>query len=198
MLAASTRLVGLILLPALAYEALYQKKFELKKALPGILWILFLTPLGFIFYIYLNDVVYGNPWEYVVQSQSFWGRSLASPWEGFQNAWSILGSSRSVEAKFFCGVLELVTVGISFLFVLYSCFKQRPSYAVYMAGLFLLLSFNSIWAATPRYLLTMFPIFSAISLLTKNWPRTMAVTVLFIALQIFFLKYFLGPDYLYF
>ena len=92
-LAALTRVNGLLLLPALVFEACEQYlRSESGRGPLGWLWLL-LVPAGFGVYLFINWWVLGDPRAFLNAQGDYWYKSLTWPWVGIQEAWnSVLGA----------------------------------------------------------------------------------------------------------
>jgi hypothetical protein len=188
-LAALARINGLVLIPALAAEAFTQwlqrpsseRRFRIEWLAIG------LVAMGFALYLGLNDLVYGSPFEFLRIQHEHWYKSLAAPWESISGA---IGWFRNPQPDnvLMYGVMELLFVAIGLAGTIYAAFRFRPSWFVWMAGNMLLFVSTSFLLSTPRYALTLFPLFVSLALVTA---RTWAL-VLLSALSIAGLAYFAG------
>jgi Gpi18-like mannosyltransferase len=153
--ASFTRVNGLLLLPVLGVEILYQW-WQTKQWRWEWLWI-GVVPLGFIDYLLVNYVVTGDPFAFQKIVREHWYKSLTWPWTGIWNTISSLSwrSRREVWSIF---VPELVFMELTFLATIISFVKLRPSYAVWMASNWLLITSTSFILSVPRYSLLLFPI----------------------------------------
>ena len=177
-LAALTRVNGLVLIPALAAEALTQW-FEQPPGERRIRarWLgIGLVAAGFGGYLLLNQAVYGNPLEFASVQSSHWYKSLAPPWEAFSVAWRFLTQGTG-EDPFLYGYLELLFAGIGLAVTIYAAYRFRPSWFAWMAGNWILFVSTSFLLSTPRYTLTLFPLFVAMAHLARNRWVLVAVSL---------------------
>ena len=86
MLSALTRITGIILLPALIIEYLHQKQFKKDNVKKDILWI-FVIGFGFLIYLIINYITYGDPLKFLEIQKEHWGMHLSLPTKGFFSAW---------------------------------------------------------------------------------------------------------------
>jgi hypothetical protein len=188
-LAALARINGLVLIPALAAEAFTQwlqrppaeRRFRIEWLAIG------LVAVGFAVYLGLNEVIYGSPFEFLRIQHEHWYKSLAAPWDSISGA---IGWFRSDKPDYVLmyGVMELLFVAIGLAGTIYAAFRFRPSWFVWMAGNMLLFVSTSFLLSTPRYALTLFPLFVSLALVSaRTW-----VLVLLSAVSIGGLIYFAG------
>lgn len=157
-LATLTRVNGLILVPALAVEALVQwwpeREWRWRWLAIGII------PLGFAAYLGLNLTVYGDPGAFLKIQAEIWGKSLSLPWVGI----GALLSSTLPRAW----IPELAFVGLGLVGIIVSAIRFRPSWTVWMAGNWLLFTSTSFVLSVPRYSLVFFPLFVWFALLARS------------------------------
>jgi 4-amino-4-deoxy-L-arabinose transferase-like glycosyltransferase len=188
-LAALARINGLVLIPALAAEAFtqwLQRPPEERRR--RVEWLAIgLVAAGFGLYLALNYAIYGSPFEFLRIQHEHWFKSLAAPWDSISGA---LGwfSSDNPDNQLMYGFMELLFVGIGLAGTIFAAFRFRPSWFVWMAGNMLLFVSTSFLLSTPRYALTLFPLFVSLALVSaRTW-----VLVLLSAVSIGGLIYFAG------
>ena len=166
MLAAGTRLVGIILLPVLIVEYLSQKEYKLSGIRVDFLWLL-LIGLGLISYLVLNYSVSGDPLYFLEVQQESWSRKLALPFEGFLNTFT--GSpGRSASGAFAGDLAEAVFAILGLIGSVYSFFRLRLSYSLYLIITWLVITSSALWISIPRFTLTMFPLMILMALLGRR------------------------------
>jgi len=87
---------------------------------------------GFLSYLVLNYLVFGNAFAFLGIQQEHWFKNLAPPWDGLLGA---LGSVfwRDSAGKALIGVAEVVFALFGLACIVYAfVIKSRPSYTVYM------------------------------------------------------------------
>jgi hypothetical protein len=155
-LASLTRINGLILIPALAFEAFEQyrttRRFE-----RGWLWI-GAVALGFGAYLLINLRVTGDAFAFLAFQREHWFKSLAPPWIGVRETINSTWWRSPAEAQMI-GVQELLFVSLGLVCTVLCWRKLRPAYGVWMALNWLLVTSTSFILSVPRYTLIMFPIF---------------------------------------
>ena len=84
------------------------------------------------------------------------------------------------------GVTELVAVAIGLVGTTYAAFRFRPSWFAWMAGNLLLFVSTSWLLSTPRYVLTLFPLFVALALAARRTWLLVAISVISLAGFVYF------------
>lgn len=155
-LASATRLSGLatvlaLILPIYLTEGINKKN-----------WIVIFAPFGFIAYcIYLYSAT-GDPFYFIKAESAFWNGGLVIPGS------ALLFSLKQLLTPGF--ITNNFRVLLDFLFVLLGMFgvwqvykKLSLDYAIFSFVSFILPMFSPTIVAMPRYILTIFPIFIALS-----------------------------------
>jgi hypothetical protein len=88
------------------------------------------------------------------------------------------------------GAMELLFVGIGLGGTVVAAFRFRPSWFAWMAGNLLLFVSTSFLLSTPRYALTLFPLFVALALPTRRVWALVAVSSVSLAGFIYFASRF--------
>lgn len=168
-----TRHSGIALLPALLVEWLLQNRahLSLRSFLKTCLPALLLSASG-IFSFMLYTYFFQGDFLLFEKSFSAWGRNeLTFPFQVFYRYLKIFLFVSPRLLVFWIAVLEFVSfLALSFL-SLFTLFKVRVSYGVYMLTVLTLGSLSGTFLGTPRYLLHLFPAFLALSLLAAKHPR---------------------------
>ena len=195
-LAALTRINGLVLLLALPVEAATQwymtprgeRRWRWEWLAIG------LVGVGFGAYLLVNYAVYGTPLQFLHVQQDHWFKSLAWPWDSIGSA---LGWFRTNDPDnvLMYGVMELLFVGIGLAGTLVAAFRFRPSWFAWMGGNLVLFVSTSFLLSTPRYALTLFPLFVALALPTRRTWLLVALSALSLAGFIYFASRFATGDW---
>lgn len=160
LLAALTRLQGVLLLPALAVEAWARHRRLRLRMAP-----LLLVALGPLIYVGLNWLAYGDPFFFVGVQQTIFFHRAAPPWEVLTDLWrGVTGVRWGQEwaLVYVAPLVAFIVLAAVFAWTLVSR-RSRASYAFY-TGLTLLSLAMLTWPiSTPRYLLGVFPLFLAIA-----------------------------------
>ncbi len=181
-LAALTRINGMVLIPALMVEAGHQF-YLTRRWRRQWLWI-GLIGLGVLAFLALNYYVLGNPLMFMTYRREYWFQALSWPWNGI---WGKIGMALrgSGERGAIIGVQDLLFIILGFAATVWSCFKLRPSYAVWMVCNWLLFTSTGFILGVSRFSVVMFPVYIIFSELSANRIWYMAITVwslLFLAL----------------
>ncbi len=188
LLAALSRLAGLLLLPVLLVEYLHQKGWKIRNVEPKLLWTS-LPLLGFLVYLVINFQVTGDFFAFLEIERVHWYQTL-DPLGGWLNA---IGWARggSFPDSFTIGYSQVIFAIFGFLMcfaAFLSCFRfrLRPCYFVFMLFSWLLSVSTGFWISVPRYVLAMFPIFIVLALLSSKKAVTTAITAVSLAGLCFF------------
>jgi hypothetical protein len=88
------------------------------------------------------------------------------------------------------GVMELLFVAIGAVGTLVAAFRFRPSWFAWMAGNLVLFVSTSFLLSTPRYALTLFPMFVALALPSRRTWLLVLLSLISIAGFIYFASRF--------
>ena len=178
MLADTTRITGIILLPVLVIEYLSQREYKKENIRKDILWILVIA-LGFVLYLILNYITYGDPLRFLEIQSGHFSKHLAIPTEGFFSAWTgILWGTPAISLTF--GWFEIIFSILGLILIIYSFFRLRLSYSLYALGTWLIVTSTSFWLSIPRYTLSIFPIFIVLAILGRR--KEINYTIIFLSL----------------
>lgn len=186
-LAALARVNGLILIPALAAEALMQwlKRPPEERRLQVEWLAIGLVGVGFGVYLGLNQVVYGDPLAFLEPQKNHWYKSLGWPWDGIDGVLGWLGSDE-FEYVLMQGIMELTFIAIGLVATLHAALRFRLSWFVWMAGNWLLFVSTTFVMSTPRYALTLFPMYVSLALISRRRVALVLVSAVSIAGLIYF------------
>jgi len=168
-----TRGVGVVLVPALAAEAT-QQYYATRRWDWRWVWIA-IVPAGFAVYLLINWHVTGNAFAFFQTRRVSFHQSFALPSVGIRLA--IQADYPTPEETEMMGVQQLIFVALGFVCMIFSWFKLRPVYAVWMTAMWFLVSSVDFLLCVPRYTLAMFPIFILFALLGRNRFWSGVITV---------------------
>ncbi len=175
-LAAMTRVNGLLLVPALAFEAWEEHRGAGRRTRAGWLWVM--GPLaGFGVYLIINWQVMGDPGAFLDAQGDYWYKSLTWPWVGIREAWNAVWGRAPSEAQM-VGWHELFFVLLGLGLTVWSWLRLRTSYAVWMTCNWLLWTSTKFVLSVPRYTLVLFPAFILFARLRVSRPAWGAVVVI--------------------
>lgn len=166
MLATGTRMTGVVLIPVLALEYLDQIGFQLKRLKKDFLWLA-LVPLGTIAYLVINYLVFGDPFKFLDILHTSFHKHLSWPYNGALSTWARIWHG-SPSYNMTLGLGELAFAVFGFIFTLWALLRLRISLKVYVLLTWLIITSTSFWLSIPRYTLSIFPIFIALSLLGRR------------------------------
>lgn len=155
-LASFTRVNGLFLIPALAVEAYLQYR-QSRRWDPEWLWIGCVF-LGFAAYLWINYRVTGNPLAFEQMLKGYWYKSFAWPWQGIQGTIQSIGWRGPADGMM-VGIMEAFFILLTLVATVVTFFTIRPSYGVWMAGNWLIITSTGFILSVPRYALIFFPIY---------------------------------------
>lgn len=179
--ASATRIVGIVMIPALLAELWSQASSEKKKNLFVFLrnnykkvLVILMGSLGLSSYMFYLSQVFGDP-LYFLHLQNEFGAGRQSSLVLYpQVVWrylKILFTARPFGLKYFSYVQDFV-VGIGGLSILLISIKKiRPSYLVFAIGAFLIPTLTGTFSSMPRYTLVCFPIVIWLAAQLKNKPK---------------------------
>jgi hypothetical protein len=182
--ASLTRLAGLLMLPVLAVEYFHQKGWKPKAADLRLLWV-GLPVLGFAVYLLINYAVTDGFFTFMEIQRTHWYETL-DPLTGFVQAlnWP---SHSTFPDSLTIGYAQVVFAGLGLFMVLAGYLvKLRPSYQVYTLFTWMFAVSMSFWISVPRYVLTMFPMFLVLALVSKKKVVTFGIVAVSLVWLFFF------------
>jgi hypothetical protein len=155
-LAAMTRINGLILIPALATEAIQQfissRKWRSQ-------WLWALAPLGgFAAYLFANYTTTGDALAFLSIQHENWHKSLDWPWRAIHGSFDLIRFGRPNEASI-RGLEESLFIVLGLACSVAAWLTMRPAYASWMTLNWILFTSVGFILCIPRYTLVMFPIY---------------------------------------
>src|SRR5947209_13620514 len=167
-LAAAARVNGLLLIPALAFEAWDEYRSEGRRWRWEWLWVS-AAAAGFGVYLLINWKVFGHPFEFLSKQEQYWSKSLTWPWVGIHEAWNSIWGRGPSEAQM-VGWQEFFFVLLGLALTVWSWLRLRTSYAVWMTCNWLLWTSTKFVLSVPRYTLVMFPAFILLARAATSRP----------------------------
>ena len=180
-----TRLNGLVIIPALLAEMFLQYRITHRPQRQW-LWILF-VPIGFGVFLLLNKYVTGDAFAFITVGRETFFKSLDMPWNGIRGVYQTIWSSEKAHAQI-GGVQEMIFIALGAVSTIICAFRLRPSYTVWMAGNWLLITSVGFIVSVPRLTLVMFPIFIIFAKLAEQFFWRCIIT----AWSLLFLALFIG------
>ena len=193
MLSILTRITGILLIPALFLEYMYQKNYKINKISKSIFW--FLLPIfGLFIYIIINFITYGDPFEFLDFQKTNWQKGLAFPTQGIVESWKSIWWRAPNEA-FKVGLFEILFPLTALLAFIFTIKKLRISYSLFIILNLIFITSNTYWLSLPRYILGIFPIFISLSLIGRNKYMNYIFTLSFLLLYALFLTEFVRSQW---
>lgn len=177
MIAAATRVFGILLFPSLIIEAYLQKKYS------NIFWLL-LIPLGLGLYMYYQYISVGDPLAFY-HLQELVGEQRQSqlvllPQVYFRYL-KMLISVNPFTALYQTVLLEFIIGILFFILPIYGQFRKiRLSYLFFAFAGYLITTVQGSFSSVPRYVLVFFPSFIALALWFNKYPKLFKITFFFI------------------
>lgn len=176
--ASATRIVGVLLVPALLVELWSQSskknkesfKLFLKKNYKTIIIILF-GALGLFSYMFYLWKTFQDPFFFFHLQKSFGaGRqsTLILYPQVIARTLKILLTARPIDLKYFSYLQDFIAGVGGLIILLLSYRKIRLSYLVFSLGAFLLPPLTGTLSSMPRYILVCFPVYMYLALLLKK------------------------------
>lgn len=184
-MASATRVFGVLLLPAIFFEA--NKKLDYKKVLA-----LILIPTGLLIYMLYQFIHTGDALSFI-HLQSLVGEQRQSNFillpQVYYRYIRMLLSLNPKDPLYLTVIFELFTGILFFVLPIYGLIKKvRLSYIVYALSGLILTSIQGSFSSTPRYVLVLFPSFIVLSLILAKLPRFIAVMLLIMSTILMFIE----------
>ncbi len=177
-LASFTRSLGVTLFVPLLFELIstYIKSRDgmSKKERTCFLWrrlsTLMLIPAGFLVYCYINYLVSGNPLKFMEYQSEHWGQNLSLFFNTAAYQMEMAIKSYGTDNHDLLGLWlpNLFACFSSLVAMFLSAKKMRPSYTAWFIAYFVT-AIGATWLlSAPRYLIALFPVPLAVSLVPKS------------------------------
>ena len=165
-LATLTRVNGLVLAPTLAVEAWLQWRRD-RRVRRG--WLAIAgVGIGIGIYLAINEVVYADPFAFSEIQRTHWYKDLSWPWEGIGGMVRQLGDA-DPEGALMYGGMELLFTILGLAATVATAIWLRPTWAVWMAGNWLLIVSTGYVLSVPRYSLVLFGIVVWAAIIAQRW-----------------------------
>lgn len=197
-LATFTKIAGIALIPSIFIEFFFEKKnakgFDFYHTVRIIIPGLLISISGLLVFLYINYYVWGNPLYFTIVQKQFISESFSPFGQGLFSAFQAIVNRVGTE-KIMLGYAQVIAFAVGLAASVYTLFKIRLSYGIFMI-IILWLSYSlSFWLSMPRHILSLFPIFIVLALLAKNVIFKFVWILTSISLLIFFALIFIqwGP-----
>ncbi|PYI75101.1 MAG: hypothetical protein DMF04_11190 [Verrucomicrobia bacterium] len=166
MLATGTRVPGIAILPPLALEYFQQRDFRWR----AIRWDiagLALVPLGAAAYLWINFRYFGDPLHFLVVERQGWSAFLRWPLPSFAGNWYGIRNAAADERLIQYGG-PFAAFCITTATLVAAPFCLRPCYALYLGLSWVIIFCNNFPLASPRYVLSVFPVFLVMARVSRS------------------------------
>jgi len=191
-LAASTKIAGLALIPAIFAEIFFSDRQNFNKR--NITIGLLISLSGFLFYLFLNYFLWGDFFYFTIIQKQHWFETFAPFGQGLITVFKSLSWRTGLE-MIMLGYGQIVAFFLALILSLYVLIKVRISYGIFSIIVLWVSYSMSFWICMPRYILSIFPMFIGIALLSENilfkYSWIYLSTILLLILSLIFLQY--GP-----
>jgi len=201
MLLSGTRLVGLVIIPALVFEFITIEKPRNFKGFFTLSLLVFISSLGFIGYSVFSYFHWADFLHFLnAQGELNNGRSTSAlifPLQTVYRYFKILTTLPMSLFEWWVALLELASFiyGAFFLLLAWRQ-KVRHSYLIFGALAFLVPSLSGTFSGLPRYLIVIFHIFIAMAQMKSNKFKTLyyliSASLLFLLLMYFTMAYYIS------
>ena len=179
-LASGTRVVGVVVAPALAYQAL-RDPAPLAAKVRRLVWCV-LSTAGVAVYLGINQMVHDDPLQFLDVQREHWFQYRVWPWVPVRDAWNGLADGASGDLKFIL-VSRLVAVAVIASLVVLGA-RRLPRGDLVFVGLAFLVTMSASWLISlPRYALALYPLFVIGAQRTSSRRVFVPVVVGCVALQ---------------
>jgi Gpi18-like mannosyltransferase len=150
---------------------------------------------GFGGYLFINYQVAGNPFQFLIYQKEHWSQSLGFFFNtaAYQIDYAI-SCVQQQELHTLMGLWlpNLLCIFSSLVIMIAAVKKLRPGYTVYFLAYYII-AIGATWLLSgPRYLLTLFPLSLALSLISEkrrtNWLLTIAYSIFFVLYSYMFVN----------
>lgn len=166
-IASATKITGIFLWPAIAYEYWLSSGLDIKKAMrPTALWLT-LPPIGLISFLRFQWLKTGDAFFFLSYQENFSGRTiekLVLLHQIFFRYAKMVIFTDHMDPLFFTVMLELLTATGVLLILIFAFKSMRRSYWLFSLLSFLLPTLTGTFTGIPRYTLALFPVFIWLSL----------------------------------
>lgn len=194
-LAGFTRLNGLALLPAILLE-IYTAEINRSKKIGYLIFGTLISLSGFFVYLLINYYFWGNFFQFSYFEKQNWYTTFDPFGSGLMSALSSIKYRKGLEG-FMLSYGQITAFLFGLFFSVYTFWKVRKSYGIFMLGVVGFSYSMSFWLSMPRYILSLFPIFIVLAIFSQNflfkWLWLLFSIILLTLFGAVFIQY--GPIY---
>lgn len=191
-LASATKIIGILLVPALVLEWLIQKRHRASRFYLTDALGLIVAPLGLFLYMFFLWGKTGNAFVFYEQVSSF-GQQRAGQFvllpQVFWRYIKILATLPQLDILYLTALVEMVVGLLVAGFIVWGILKRiRTSYLLFLFLGYFLPTLTGSFSSLPRYVLSLFPLFILFGLFLASRGRifkmlSLAVSVILLAVE---------------
>ncbi len=180
----ATRLIGVLLLPALLFEWYMAYRGDLRSNILSSIPLL-MAPLGLVFYMIFLQQTTGDYMAFY-NNIAIFGEQRSNtiillPQVFFRYVFRILPSATSYWPTLATTLLEFTVGVLFFVLSIISFFKQRGSYSILLIGGYLIPTFAGSFSSMPRYMVVLFPAFILMAQFLSTRSKLLQILVLIVS-----------------
>lgn len=194
-LAATAKNQGLLLVIPFLMEAIATLVDEKRKAQPPSLWRsgmkaltpALLIPTGFLVYLLVNFVVFGDPLQFLAFQKTHWHNSFGFFARNMENLWQQVPSYPGHQFRFSVMMLQPIVFLSALMLLFIAVVKKIPPSINAFSLVFLLISFSPTWLLSgARYTTTLFYIPMVLAMFSTTTTRLVLLSNLSASLMSLF------------
>ncbi len=196
--ASFTRSLGVTLMVPVFLEVVHKllnskevsKKTVVMKLLPivAIAW-------GFLAYLYINYDVSGNPFQFMIYQREHWGQRLGLYFDSAARYVSLIQKCVTegyLDALFGKVIPNLISCFLPLVLILITGKKLRASYVAWFIIYYMVSIGTTSLLSGPRYMMSCFPLFLSMSLISKDKKMDLVLTILSICMFLLYMIAFVN------
>lgn len=146
-----------------------------------------LIPAGFLLYLLINLLVFGDPFQFLDFQKTHWFNSFGFFAKNIENLWRQVPSYTGHNWRFSIMLLQPVIFVTALILLFIAIAKKLPLSTTAFSLAYLLISFSPTWLVSgARYATTLFFIPMLLAMLSTTTPRLILLSNISISLMTFF------------
>lgn len=186
--ATATRVVGLALVPTLLFEAFVSQRGS--GDADRKIGALFLVPLGFVAYLWVNRVVHGDPLHFLQIQDQHWFQHAVPPWVPVTDAFAAMRGTDLTVESFLVHPARLVAIAFAAVVLAAGWRSLRGADRVFAVTTMVMVLSASWLISLPRYLLGIYPLFTILGVLGRRRALLWGAAAVAFGLQLFLFSRF--------
>jgi len=172
LIAATTRILGLVLIAAILVEIIIQKQKVNQKIINSLI-TLGIGMAGFLGYLYFLQLRTGDPLEFLHSVELFGDQRSSTfillPQVFYRYIFKILPNIGIYFPLVYVTFMEFLVAVLFLLLSVVGWFRLRKSYWVYMVGGYIMPTLSGSFSSLPRYVIILFPAFILMEILINQY-----------------------------